>query len=201
VASLFIVGWVVMTVAMMLPTTFSLVAMFDRMVRARPDHRALVALLVSGYIGVWTVFGAIAYLGDIGVHDAVDHVHWLGSHPWTIAAATLIGAGAFQFSKLKYRCLDKCRSPFSFITSHWTGRNERVEALRLGVDHGMFCVGCCWALMLVMFAVGVGQLAIMFVLGAVMATEKNHSSGRRLARPVGATLLAWGCLHALLNIV
>src|SRR5207245_2436273 len=86
VALLFIVGWIVMTVAMMLPTTFPVVAMFERMVRTRPEHRALVVLLVSGYLGVWTAFGAVAYVGDIGVHDAVDHVRWLGLHPWTIAA-------------------------------------------------------------------------------------------------------------------
>lgn len=200
VALLFVAGWLVMVIAMMLPTTFSLVAMFARMVRERTDGKSLVALLVVGYLSVWTAFGAMAYVADAIVHEVVHHIAWLQAHPWAIASATLVGAGAFQFSKLKYRCLDKCRSPFAFISSHWSGNNERLEAVRLGTSHGLFCVGCCWALMLVMFAVGTGQLAVMFGLGLVMVAEKNHPWGRRLARPTGVTFLLLGALVALINV-
>ena len=105
---------------------------------------------------------------------------------------TLIFAGLYQFSPLKYHCLDKCRSPLSFITQYWTGRHEAVAAFRLGVHHGLFCLGCCWSLMLVMFAVGTGSLAWMLALGAVMAIEKNLPWGRRLSRPVGLTLILGG---------
>ena len=97
--------------------------------------------------------------------------------------------GIYQFTPLKYRCLDECRSPLGFVMNHWRGRSERREAFMLGVRHGLFCVGCCWSLMLLMFAVGVGNIGWMLVLAAVMATEKNVSWGRRLSAPVGAVLL------------
>ena len=74
-------------------------------------------------------------------------------------------AGVYQFTPLKYHCLDKCRAPLGFIMGHWRGRRERLQALRLGLHHGLFCVGCCWSLMLLMFAVGVGSLGWMLALG------------------------------------
>src|SRR6266446_3475833 len=119
-----------------------------------------------------------------------SNVGWLGSHAWVISAVTLAGAGVYQFSSLKYRCLEKCRSPLSFITEHWHGRGERGQAFILGVHHGLFCVGCCWLLMLLMFAVGVGSLGWMLALGAVMALEKNMPWGRRVSAPLGVALLA-----------
>ena len=100
-------------------------------------------------------------------------------------------AGLFQFSELKYRCLDKCRTPLSFVIERWRGRAERWNALRLGLHHGLFCLGCCWALMLLMFVVGAGSVGWMLVLGAVMAVEKNLPWGRRLAVPLGIILLVW----------
>jgi predicted metal-binding membrane protein len=106
----------------------------------------------------------------------------------------LLLAGAFQFSKLKYRCLDKCRAPFSFVIEHWRGGDTRWQALRLGAHHGVFCVGCCWALMFLMFAVGTGSIGWMLALGAIMAVEKNMPWGRKLSAPLGIVLLAWGVL-------
>jgi predicted metal-binding membrane protein len=110
---------------------------------------------------------------------------------------TLLVAGGFQFSRLKYRCLDKCRAPLSFVMEHWRGRHDRRNAFVLGIHHGIFCVGCCWALMLLMFGVGVGNVGWMLGLGAVMAIEKNLPWGRKLSAPVGAALLACGALIAL----
>jgi predicted metal-binding membrane protein len=99
-------------------------------------------------------------------------------------------AGGFQFTALKYRCLDKCRTPFSFINQHWRGQSASREAVRLGMHHGIFCVGCCWAIMLLMFVVGTGSIGWMLVIGAVMATEKNTPWGRKLSAPLGFALLA-----------
>ena len=101
-------------------------------------------------------------------------------------------AGLYQFSPLKYRCLDECRSPLGFVLNRWRGVAERREAFGLGIAHGLFCVGCCWSLMLVMFAVGLGSLAWMLVLGVITAIEKNVPWGRRLARPLGVVLLLAG---------
>lgn len=192
VVALFVAAWTLMTIAMMLPTSLPLVALFHSFVRRRPAQLRLVALLIAGYLGVWTLFGAGVHLGDRGVHAAVERVAWLDRNAWTIAAATVLLAGAYQFSPLKYLCLDKCRSPLAFIQQHWRGGRESVEAFRLGVRHGLFCLGCCWSLMLLMFAVGVGNVAWMLALGAVMAVEKNASWGRKLTTPLGALLLLWG---------
>jgi len=189
----FVVGWTLMTVAMMLPTSLPLVTLFRALVRKRPDGGVLVALVVVGYLAVWTLFALGVHAADRGIHTAVHHVAWLDDHAWVIGAGTVLLAGAYQFSSLKYRCLDKCRSPFSFVMGHWRG-GRRSDALRLGADHGLFCLGCCWSLMLVLFAVGIGNLAWMLALAAVMAFEKNHPLGRRLSAPLGAALLVWGAV-------
>ena len=110
-------------------------------------------------------------------------------------------AGIYQFTPLKYHCLDKCRSPFSFISAHWSGGNESAQSLRLGLDHGLFCVGCCWTLMLLMFGVGAGNLGWMLLLGGVMAVEKNMPWGRRLSSPLGVFLVGCGGLVTILHFL
>jgi len=190
----FVASWTVMTVAMMLPTSLPVIGTLHTFARERSDRLLLVALTVVGYLIVWMFFGGLVLTG---------YVWWqrlLGSSPWFAermpagAPLLLLLAGAFQFSSLKYKCLEKCRSPFSFVIEHWRGRRERWQAFRLGVDHGVFCVGCCWALMLLMLAVGAGSLVWMLILALVMAIEKNVRWGRRLSAPVGTALLAWGAI-------
>ena len=188
-AALFCAGWAVMIVAMMLPTSIPMVATFGALVRRRENSPALVVLLVVGYLVTWSAFGLVAYLGDRLVHAVVDATPVLSTHPQLIAGLTLAIAGAWQFSPLKYSCLDACRSPFAFLMERWAGRRPEREALSIGVSHGLFCVGCCWSLMLVMFGLGLGSLAWMVGLGAVMAVEKNASWGLRITRPLGAILL------------
>ena len=193
----FVAGWTLMTAAMMLPTSLPLVALFHALTRQRANRPQLVGLLLAGYLGVWTLFGLLAHLGDLLVHQAIERSAWLGDRSWLIGAATLLVAGAYQFTPLKYHCLEQCRSPLSFITGHWRGQRERRQALVLGLHHGLYCLGCCWSLMLLMFAVGVGNLGWMLVLGAVMAAEKNLPWGRHLSAPLGLALLAAGLLVAL----
>jgi predicted metal-binding membrane protein len=119
---------------------------------------------------------------------------WLTVNAWSVGAGVLGLAGLFQFSALKYRCLDKCRTPMSFVIEHWRGERERWNAFLLGFHHGVFCVGCCWALMLILFVVGTGSIGWMLLLGAIMAAEKNLAWGRYLSAPVGVLLLAWAFL-------
>ena len=188
----FVAGWTLMTIAMMLPTSLPLVAFFRSLVRAREDGVRLVVLLVLGYLAVWTAFAALVHLGDQAVHATVARSARLEDNAWLIAASTFAFAGAYQFSSLKHRCLDKCRSPVAFVLARWGRGHERRAAFRLGVAHGIFCLGCCWSLMLVMFAVGLGSLVVMLALAVVMATEKNVVWGRKLSRPVGVLLLAAG---------
>jgi predicted metal-binding membrane protein len=195
----FVGGWTLMVVAMMLPSSFPLVVMFGVITRRRQDRLALVGLLLLGYLSTWATFGAVIHAGDLGLHAVVRQIDGLASHAWLIGAVTLVAAGLYQFSPLKYRCLEKCRSPLSFITEHWRGRGERGHAFRLGVHHGLFCVGCCWLLMLLMFAVGAGSLGWMLSLGAVMALEKNVGWGRRISAPLGVVLVAAGIAVAVVG--
>src|SRR5260370_12253194 len=134
-------------------------------------------------------FGACSALPDWGVMIAVRQSDWLIANVRVIGAAILAIAGVYQFTELKYRCLDKCRAPLGFVIVHWRGARQRRQALFLGVRHGAFCIGCCWCLMLLMFAVGSANIGWMLALGAAMAAEKNLPAGRRLAAPLGAVLL------------
>ena len=187
-------GWLLMTAAMMLPTSLPLIRLFDRMIAQRPDRAALHALLIAGYLLAWVGFGVSAHALDAALHAGLGTWPWLAAHGWVPTAMVLALAGGFQFSALKYHCLDRCRTPRGFIASRWRGRRPRHDAFRIGFAHGVFCVGCCWALMLLMFVVGVGNLGWMLLLGLVMAVEKNHPWGRRLAAPLGAALLAVAAL-------
>jgi len=189
-------AWVLMIAAMMLPTTFPLLAIFRRITRDRPDAGRLVALVLAGFFAAWLAFGLLAHAADEALRWAAGRSGWFVANGWVVGAAVLAGAGLFQWSALKYRCLEQCHTPFAFVASRWHGHAPSREAFRLGLDHGVFCVGCCWALMLLMFVVGVGNLGWMLLLGLVMAVEKNHPWGRRLAAPLGAALLAVAALLA-----
>jgi predicted metal-binding membrane protein len=191
---LYVAGWSVMSAAMMLPTALPLVRLFDRMIAGWPNRAALHALLIAGYLLAWGAFGVVAHGLDAGLHALVSRSAWLGAHAWLPGMAVLAIAGAFQFSRLKYHCLDACRSPFAFIASHWHGPRPYREALGLGLAHGVYCVGCCWALMLIMFLVGSGSVGWMLILGLIMAIEKNHAWGRHLAMPLGVILLTAAAL-------
>jgi predicted metal-binding membrane protein len=192
--ALYLIGWTLMTAAMMLPTTVPLLEIFRRLTRRRLDRSQLMAGVITGYLGVWLAFGIAAHLADWLLHQVVEHSPWLESNGWMVGAGTLLLAGGFQFSGLKYRCLDKCRAPLSFVMERWRGRHELRNAFLLGTSHGVFCVGCCWALMLLMFGVGVGNVGWMLALGVLMAIEKNMSWGRKVSRPLGLALIGWGTL-------
>ena len=183
-------AWVLMIAAMMLPTTFPLLAMFRRITGSRPDAGRLAGLVVLGFVGAWLAFGIVAHGVDAAIRWAVAGNGWFVAHGAWVGAAVLAGAGLFQWSALKYRCLDECRTPFGFVASRWHGVSPTRDAIRIGIDHGVFCVGCCWALMLTMFVVGVGSVGWMLALAALMAAEKNLPFGRRLRTPIGLALLA-----------
>jgi predicted metal-binding membrane protein len=187
--ALFVGGWAVMVAAMMLPTTLPLVVLFASITRSGATRTQLMTLLLAGYLSVWIGFGLFVYGADFGIHRLADYAHWLHDEKWTIAAATFALAGLYQFSRLKYRCQTECRSPRMFLAQRWHGGQERRRAWTIGVEHGLFCVGCCWTLMLVMFALGTFSLGLMLLVGVVMAVEKNFPRGQRLRTPLGAGLL------------
>lgn len=198
-ATIYTAGWLLMTVGMMLPTTLPLLERFRRMTERRPDGNRLLLLVVAGYLAIWILFGLAAHGLDWLVLESVTSVPWLALNGWAPGAAVIAVAGAFQFSALKHRCLEKCRTPIGFIIEHWSGRERGRQAFYLGVHHGAFCVGCCWALMLLMFVVGTGSVGWMLLLGAIMAIEKNVTWGRRLSAPLGLCLLAAAGVTVLVN--
>jgi predicted metal-binding membrane protein len=184
-------AWLLMIAAMMLPTAFPLLDTFRRMTSTRENWRTLLAFLIVGYTTAWALFGLVVHGFDAALHRVADQLPTLLADGWLIGAAMVALAGVYQFSSLKHRCLDKCRSPLMFITEHWRGRSARRESFLLGMSHGAFCIGCCWALMLLMFAVGTGSVGWMLALGAIMAAEKNFRWGRLIGKPLGVALIAW----------
>jgi len=190
----FLLSWQVMLAAMMLPSSMPLVRLFAKASARQPRPRAAMAGFLGGYALVWTAFGALAFTFDMGVHATVDASPWLQDRTWLLAAGVLALAGAFQFSSVKYACLDKCRHPAQFMFRFYK-RGPR-GGLELGLRHGAFCLGCCWALMLVMFSVGVASVLAMALLTVVMVYEKTQPRGRQVVPAAGVTLLATALLIA-----
>jgi predicted metal-binding membrane protein len=176
----------------MLPSSLPLIRLFYRAADSQPRPALAKSAFVTGYAAVWTAFGALAFVGDYGVHATVDRIGWLSAHPWLIGGSVLMLAGAFQFTDLKEKCLDECRHPAAYMLRYY--RRGVREAFRMGRGHGWFCLGCCWALMLVSFAVGVANLAWMAALTLLMVFEKTGPHGERGVAPIGVGLMAFGAL-------
>jgi predicted metal-binding membrane protein len=192
VLGIFVLAWQLMIVAMMLPSSLPLIRLFRVAAANQPSPGRATMGLLLGYAAVWTAFGVVAFLGDLGLHRLMHGWAWLEARPQVIAGSVLVLAGAFQFSSLKERCLRECRHPGPFLLQHY-GRGVEA-AFRLGKAHGLFCLGCCWALMLVGFAAGVANLWWMAALTALMVFEKTGRGGERGVAPIGAGLIALGVL-------
>jgi predicted metal-binding membrane protein len=188
----FLACWQVMTVAMMLPSSMPMVSILVHASRQQRHPQVVQVAFLAGYALVWTAFALGAFVGDIQIHWLVHHWFWLDTHSWVISATTFAVAGVFQFSPLKERCLKQCRSPLSFFVRYY--RKGVAAAWRLGLRHGAFCLGSCWALMLVMFGIGVGSLLSMAVLTGVMVVEKTTPFGQRLSPVIGILLLGLAAL-------
>ena len=187
-AVLALLAWQVMIAAMMLPSSLPLVRLYARASERAPRRGRSMAAFIGGYAVVWTAFGLAAFGADAGLHAIVSSSSWLERHDWWIGGSVLALAGLFQFTSLKDACLDKCRHPAQFLTRYYE-RGPRGGFL-LGARHGAFCVGCCWALMLVMFAAGVANLIWMALLTSLMIHEKTRPSGARAVPVTGVALLA-----------
>jgi predicted metal-binding membrane protein len=171
----FLVTWVVMMSAMMFPSISPMVLMYARMAsgqreRGKGDQAGAVAFFVSGYLIAWTAAGLAAYtIYELVRSLSIDAFSWDRGGPY-LAGAVLIGAAVYQLTPLKDACLRKCRNPLMFLLGSW--RPGRSGALRMGAEHGGWCVGCCWALMAALFALGVMSLGWMALVAALIAAEK-----------------------------
>jgi predicted metal-binding membrane protein len=178
-AGLWIGAWTVMMAAMMLPSAAPLVLLYGGRTNTVDS-----TLLMAGYLFVWAAVGLAAYTVDMRVMDPPDGV----------IAGVLIAAGIYQFTPLKNGCLRRCRRPADFLVTHWHGGG--VGAIRIGVEHGAYCVGCCWTLMAVLVLVGAMALAWVAVIALAVAAEKLLPRSEALARVVGVALVTGGIFIA-----
>jgi predicted metal-binding membrane protein len=186
-------GWILMTVAMMLPAGMPLVAWFHKVAGSRARPGGMAPVLAAGYLAPWVVFGAAIHVGDWALHQAAVRVPWVAGGAWSIGPIVLIVAGLYQFTALKQRCLTRCCAVPRMTPAQWASADRPAStAFGLGVHEGAWSIGCCWALMLLMLAGGMSSLAHMVALGAVMAVEKNVDRGHPLSTPLGAALLLAG---------
>jgi predicted metal-binding membrane protein len=185
--ALFLIAWQTMVVAMMLPSSLPLVRLFNVASAGAPARGWALLAFLGGYALVWTAFGAVAFAGDALVHRLIADNAGLHAHTRMIVAGLLALAGAVQFTSLKDRCLTECRHPGAFLMRHY--RRGTSGGFALGRRHGLFCLGCCWALMLVMFVAGVANLICMGALTVLMVYEKTATRGAKAVPTAGIALL------------
>jgi predicted metal-binding membrane protein len=196
-AVVFVAVWTVMMAAMMLPAAAPMILIFaSAQARRERDTAIPTWIFTAGYILVWLAAGLVVYiLVQIG-SDMATRLTSAERTSWAPLAlgATLVVAGLYQFTPFKRICLTHCRSPFAFVAQHW--RDGRIGALRMGVRHGGYCLGCCWALFAVLVAAGVMSLAWMLLLTLVVFVEKVLPYGRRASAVIGVALVVLGLVVA-----
>jgi len=190
---LMFVMWAVMMVAMMLPSAAPMILTFAAVQRRRQAQGGAfvsTGVFVAGYLVVWAAFSLLATSAQYGLERAALVSPMMGkAAPW-LGAGLLIAAGLFQFAPLKNVCLEKCRTPLGFIMTEW--RDGKRGALIMGLRHGAFCAGCCWALMALLFVGGVMNLLWVAFLALFVLIEKVVPAGGWLGRAGGIVLIAWG---------
>lgn len=187
--------WAVMMAAMMLPSAAPMLLAFAGVNRRRRESGGPfvpTAIFLGGYLLVWSGFSLAATLAQGALHNAalLSPQLALAEVSPLLGGGLLLAAGLFQWTPLKQACLHHCRTPMGFLTADW--REGRRGALRMGLGHGSYCLGCCWALMALLFVLGVMNLLWIFALSALVLAEKAMPGGRWLSRLSGLGLLAWG---------
>jgi predicted metal-binding membrane protein len=186
--------WWIMMIGMMLPSATPMILTFasiSRNARARGQPYVPTAMFASGYLLAWGGFSVAATLVQWGFERAslLSPMAMKISSPM-LGGALFVAAGLYQLTPLKRMCLSHCRSPFDFVINHW--RSGARGAVRMGLGHGLYCLGCCWILMALLFAVGAMNLLWVAGLAAVVLVEKLFPSGIWIARIGGILLVAWG---------
>jgi predicted metal-binding membrane protein len=184
--------WWIMMMAMMLPSAAPMIllfAMINRKQREKGSPYAPTGIFAAGYVLVWGAFSLIAVTAQWGLERS-GLLSSMASTSVALGAGLLIAAGIYQLTPLKHACLRHCRSPIFFITQHW--RPGGLGALRMGIEHGAFCTGCCWFLMALLFYGGVMNLYWIVGLALFVLLEKTIPAGHWLGRITGFLLIAWG---------
>jgi predicted metal-binding membrane protein len=189
-APAFLLMWLWMMVAMMFPAIGPIVLAHRQVVQARKEGALPTVGFVAGYLLAWSVIGLIPLAAFLGFRNLPMTA---AAGPWlpVLAGAVIVIAGVYQFTPLKNTCLKACRSPFGFVMTHDFGSGT-PGALRAGLSHGAYCVGCCWALMSLLVVVGLMNLVWMVALAVIFFAEKNWRYGVGLTRAAGVVLVCLG---------
>jgi predicted metal-binding membrane protein len=192
-APLFLAVWMIMMIAMMFPTAAPMILTFHQVQAGKQGRGETFVsswVFVAGYMLVWGVMGVIAFAGAAGAEMFAGHVGLSTATAARIGGALLMIGGAYQLSPLKDLCLAKCRTPIGFILTSW--REGYWGAVRMGLEHGLFCLGCCWLLFLALFPLGIMNVAAMAVVTLLIFAEKTLPSRGGIAKVSGVALLLYG---------
>jgi predicted metal-binding membrane protein len=192
-APIFLATWVVMMAAMMLPSAAPMILMFDAIQAGRSRQgRSTVptSVFVGGYLAVWAAFGVLAYgvalLAGL-LSDASPDLAMLAPR---VGGTVIVAAGVYQLTPLKQACLSKCRTPTQFVLTSW--RDGIRGTFRMGLGHGAYCLGCCWLLFVILFPLGIMNVAAMAAVALLVLAEKTLPVGRRISQLVGVVLVGMG---------
>ncbi len=197
---LLFVMWAVMMVAMMVPSAAPLMLIFaaaHRKRQERQDPFVPTVVFLMGYLLVWTGFSALATLTQWGLHTAALLSPMMVSSSSILGGVLMLAAGIFQLTSLKHACLTHCRSPLGFLMTHW--REGTRGTLIMGLEHGTYCVGCCWILMALLFVAGVMNLIWVAIIAAFVLAEKVLPRGDLVGRVAGGMLVLAGGIVLLLQ--
>ena len=183
----FLAMWTIMMVAMMFPTIAPVVLLHRMVVRRRGEGAGPTIAFGSGYLVIWAVIGLVPLAALLGFREVAHGSSWVDR----AGGAVLVLAGAYQFTRWKETCQRACRTPLTFLATHDFGKGS-AGAFRAGISHGLYCLGCCWALMAVLFVVGLMNLVWMAAIAVVFLAEKNWRHGPMLTKIVGTGVLAFG---------
>ena len=192
-ALLYVLLWGVMMVAMMFPAIVPVVGLFSTIAGRKREQGVPFTpawVFVAGYLVLWTLAGGVGYTVDLAIQSLPEVFPALRTYGLVIGGLTLIAAGVYQLTPLKYLCLSQCRSPMGFLLTSW--RDGALGAFRMGLHHGAYCLGCCWSLMEVLFVVGTMNLVWMGILSMVIFVEKIVPHGVEMGKATGLALIALG---------
>jgi predicted metal-binding membrane protein len=194
-AVLFLAIWAAMMVAIMFPTAAPMILTFARVQAGRRQQGKPVVptfIFTGTYLALWVAFGALAYGAAVAAQELAEQSTWFMDNMARIGGGVLITAGVYQLTPLKKICLSKCRSPLSFILGAW--RDGYRGAVRMGLEHGLYCIGCCWLLFLIIFPLGTMNIAVLAAITALIFAEKSLPFGHQASVAAAGLLVAYGAL-------
>ena len=194
-APLWIALWIAMMVAIMFPTAAPMIMMFARVHTKRADRGQTFVptwVFAGSYLLLWAPAGVVAYGVAVAGDELAAQSTWIMDNAARIGGGVLIAAGIYQLTPLKYVCLNKCRTPIAFILNSW--RDGYAGSFRMGLEHAAYCLGCCWLLFVILFPLGMMNIAVLALITLLIFTEKSTAVGRQIAALAAFALIAYGAL-------